>query len=64
MAACSLMFAQTYMAGDIVSDTHQNQEFTTCYGDYPNDTFSLADLNGAVNGGDYHIIFIDMATTW
>lgn len=64
MVLSSLIFAQTYMAGDIVSEAHQNQEFTVCYGEYENETFTLADLNGAVNGGDYHIIFIDMAATW
>ncbi|NOZ08304.1 MAG: hypothetical protein GXO91_05450 [FCB group bacterium] len=61
-----LFFAlsQTYNAGDIISDNHQNQVFDTCYGDYPGGQLTLADFNGAVNGGDYYILFIDMAASW
>jgi len=60
----SLVLSQTYEAGDIISETHQNQVFDICYGDYPTDDFRLSDLNGALNGGDYYIILLDMATTW
>ena len=28
------------------------------------DSFSLYDLNGAYNGGNYHIMFFDMSATW
>ncbi len=62
--ALSFVFTQTYMAGDVISETHQNQVFDICYGDYGSEQFSFADLNGAVNGGSYYIIFIDMAATW
>ena len=43
------------------------QEFDVCYGsgEYnTGDSWKLADFNGALNGGDYHIIFIDMSATW
>ena len=61
------MFSQTYCAGDQVSLPHQNQAFEVCYSsdDYNvGDNWSLADYNGELNGGSYHILFIDMSTTW
>ena len=55
-----------YSVGDIVSDSHQNQEFDLCYsapGTMDN-TIRLADFNGNTNGGDYHVLVIDMSATW
>jgi hypothetical protein len=63
LLVCGLS-AQTYDVGEIISQNHQNTEFDVCYGEYESDVFHLADLNGATNGGNYHIIFIDMAATW
>ena len=28
------------------------------------DSFSLYDLNGEYNGGEYHVMFFDMSATW
>ena len=28
------------------------------------DIFKLADWNGDLNGGNYHVIFIDMSASW
>jgi hypothetical protein len=28
------------------------------------DSFSLYDLNGDYNGGEYHVFFFDMSATW
>jgi hypothetical protein len=28
------------------------------------DTFKLSDYNGELNGGNYHIIFIDLSASW
>jgi len=56
-----------YDVGDIVSEQHQNIEKSTCYegNDYDvNDIWSLADWNGATNGGHYNVIFIEMSATW
>ena len=64
---CSVLFAQTYCAGDQVSNNHQNLSHEVCAGfeDYNiGDTFKLSDYNGALNGGNYHIIFIDMSASW
>ena len=61
------LFAQVYCAGDQVSSTHQNQEHLVGagYDGYEaGDIFKLADYNGALNGGSYHIIFIDMSNSW
>ena len=63
-ACITLSFGQTYMAGDIISSTHQNTAFDVCYGDYPSDEFHFGDLNGAINGGSHYITFVDMAATW
>ncbi len=60
-------WAQTYCAGEQISTAHQNQQFNVCYGsgDYSTgDSWSLADYNGALNGGNYNILFIDMGATW
>ncbi len=59
--------AQTYCAGDQVSISHQNEEHVVGagYGDYNDgDMFKLADYNGELNGGNYHVIFLDMSASW
>ena len=56
-----------YNVGDIVSTQHQNISKSTCYegNDYNvGDSWSLADWNGATNGGHYNVIFIEMSATW
>ena len=66
-AICSLSFASVYNVGDYISDTHQNITKSTCYagnGYEVNDNWKLADWNGATNGGNYTVIFIDMSATW
>ena len=63
----NVLYSQTYCAGEQISMNHQMQEFDVCYGsgDYQEgDSWKLADFNGALNGGDYRIIFIDMSATW
>jgi len=56
-----------YCAGETVSITHQNESQSVCaaYDGYEvDDIFKLADYNGDLNGGNYHVIFIDMGATW
>jgi hypothetical protein len=63
----SFIGAQTYCAGDQVSIADQNEEHLVGagYGNYENgDIFKLADYNGDLNGGQYHVIFIDMSNSW
>ena len=63
----SLSIASVYDVGDIVSDTHQNITKSTCYAgnDYDvGDSWKLADWNGAINGGNHTVIFIEMSATW
>jgi hypothetical protein len=65
--AITLTFASVYNVGDYISDTHQNITKSTCYagnGYEVNDNWKLADWNGATNGGNYTVIFIDMSATW
>ena len=59
--------AQTYCAGEQISIAHQNEEHVVGagYGGYEEgDIFKLADWNGDLNGGQYHVIFIDMSASW
>ena len=67
LSCFSMLFPQTYCAGDQVSADHQNINHEVCAGfeDYETgDTFKLSDYNGELNGGNYHIIFIDMSASW
>ena len=63
----TLAYTQTYCAGEQVSATHQNATHLVgaAYDDYQvGDDFKLADWNGDLNGGNYHVIFIDMSASW
>ena len=55
-----------YNVGQTISITDQSLEREVCAGTHyeVGDTMSLLDLNGAENGGDYHVFFIDMSATW
>ena len=67
LSAFSMLSAQTYCAGDQVSIAHQNISHEVCAGveGYPTGSeFKLADYNGELNGGNYHIILIDMSASW
>ena len=60
-------YAQTYCAGDQISSSDLNTQYEVCYGsgDYETgDSWSLIDYDGSQNGGNYHIIFMDMSATW
>jgi len=59
----SLSFC-AYSIGDLVSNNHLNQEFELCYPSSSDNTVSLGDYNGNTNGGDYHVLVIDMSATW
>jgi len=63
----SLSIAQYYSVGDVVNASHQNQGVSVCSGGEgysTNSTLKLGDFNGATNGGDYHVIGIDMSASW
>ena len=63
----NVLSAQTYCAGEQISIAHQNSTHTVGAGteDYNiGDQFKLADWNGDLNGGNYHVIFIDMSASW
>ena len=66
LATLTFTFAE-YGIGDIVSTSDQNVSKTTCYagnGYNVGDSWKLADWNGATNGGQYNVIFIDLAASW
>ena len=64
----SMIYTQNpYCAGEQVSLSHQNISHEVCAGsdDYETgDSFQLSDFNGELNGGNYHIILIDMSASW
>ena len=67
LSCFSMLSAQTYCAGDQVSLSHQNQAHVVgapIEGYEEGGEFRLADWNGALNGGQYHVIFIDMSNSW
>ena len=64
----SFSFA-AYNVGQTISITDQSLEREVCHASENSnysvgDDYSLLDLNGAENGGNYHVIFIDMSATW
>ncbi len=60
----SLCFMATYNVGDKMGTSHQNQEFELCYGASSDGTVKFSDFNGNTNGGDYHVMVVDMSATW
>ena len=61
------LYSIPYEEGEYVSEEHQYITQTTCYAgnDYEvGDDWKLADWNGALNGGHYNIIYIEMAASW
>ena len=62
-----LLYSIPYEEGEYVSEEHQNITMTTCYAgnDYQvDDVWKLADWNGDLNGGQYNIIYVEMAASW
>ena len=56
-----------YSIGDTLTLEDQNALYSVCNGsnEYETgDSFSFADLNGDLNGGDYKITLISMNATW
>ena len=60
----NIVFPSVYNTGDQISTAHQNVEFPVCFGDFGDNNLKLADLNGELNGGYYHVLYIDMAASW
>ena len=61
------MIFSNYSVGEFISESDQNLTKSTCYAgnEYEvGDDWKLADWNGALNGGNYNVIFIDMSASW
>ena len=59
--------AAYYSPGMTMIDSHQNQSHPVCFGETDagdSNYLSFRDYNGATNGGNYHVIFVDMAASW
>jgi len=65
----SFLFS-SYSEGQQISITDQQLSREVCFASEFDsnynlgDDFSLYDLNGDTNGGNYHVSFIDMSATW
>jgi len=54
-----------YDVGDQVSLEHQNIEFDFCYPESQvGSSFSFAQHNGDLNGGNYQVLMIEMSASW
>ena len=51
------VFSQDYCSGDVISQSHQDQQFEVCYPCDTCDPWSLSDYSG-------DIIFLDMSASW
>ena len=64
---CFTQHRSLYSVGDTISIIDQNIEFNVCHGDENynvGENFSLANLNGLTNGGEYKVTLISMNATW
>tara|TARA_B100000686_G_scaffold165991_1_gene173538 strand:- start:201 stop:422 length:222 start_codon:yes stop_codon:yes gene_type:complete len=56
-----------YQEGEFVSEEDQNITMYTCFagnGYADGDPWQLSDWNGALNGGHYNVIYIEMSASW
>ena len=54
-----------YNIGDQLSEDHQNMEFGYCYPDTQvGNSFSIAQHNGDLNGGNYKVLMIEVSASW
>ena len=56
-----------YNIGDIISSSDQNVVLNVCdqTSEYNvGDEVKLSDWNGATNGGEYHVIWLELSASW
>ena len=55
-----------YNVGQTVSTSDQNVVLEGCSttSDYYGQEFKLSDWNGDLNGGEYHVIWLEMSASW
>ena len=54
-----------YDVGDQLSENHQNMEFGFCYPQAQvGNSFSFAQHNGDLNGGNYKVLMIEVSASW
>ncbi len=61
----TIVFASTYNVGNTMSENHQNMSFDVCYGNYEGgNEAAFADFNGALNGGNYKVTWVELSASW
>ena len=58
------MLLGAYEIGDTMTIADQYFEYDVCYGEYTEEVFKFADINGSINGGDYKVAVIGLSATW
>ena len=61
----------SYDIGELINFEDQNIQFDICHGanehghgNGNSPKLSLSEFNGDLNGGDFHVIMIDIAASW
>ena len=64
LSLCSYSVGQTVSVSDqqLSREVCHESQFSNEY--QIGDSFSLYDLNGEYNGGEYHVMFFDLSATW
>ena len=53
-----------YSVGEQLSNEDQETSFNFCHPEFTENGFRLSDYNGALNGGHYKIVVLEIETSW
>ncbi len=59
-----LLALPPYIVGGQLSEEDQETSFNLCHPESVENGFRLLDYNGALNGGHYKIVILDIETSW
>ena len=64
ITATQLLAQSPYIVGEQLSEEDQEASFNLCHPESVENSFRLSDYNGALNGGQYKIVILDIETSW
>ena len=64
ITATQLLALPPYIVGGQLSEADQEISFNICHPEFVENSFRLADYNGALNGGHYKVVILDIETSW